>query len=231
MPLHTVLLDIDGTLIDSNDAHAACWVEALAAFGHRVEFARVRKLIGMGGDKLLPELTGISKDSDDGRTIAARRQSLFIERYVQHLKAFPKAKSLLRRMREQHLELVVATSAHEQELDRLLELLDAGELLRDTTSSSEAKHSKPDQDIIEAALHKCGSDASEALMLGDTPYDIEAAGRMHVPTVALRCGGWSDEALKDAIAIYDSPSDLLARYNHSPFARPLQASSPKLGAT
>jgi HAD superfamily hydrolase (TIGR01509 family) len=216
---HTVLLDLDGTLIDSNDAHAACWVEALAEFRHTVEFARVRQLIGKGGDKVLPELTGISKESPAGREIADRRTALFLDRYMPQLKPFPQAKALLQRMREHGWQLVVATSAHEKELGRLLKRLDIEDLLRDTTSSSEAEHSKPDQDIIEAALRKSGADPKSTIMLGDTPYDIEAASRAQVPSVALRCGGWQDHDLRGAIAIYDSPAALLTEFAQSPFGR------------
>lgn len=226
MRLHVALLDIDGTLIDSNDAHAACWVEALARFGYNVEFARVRRLIGKGGDKLLPEVSGLDKDSERAKEILEYRRSLFLDRYVPRLRPFADARALLVRMREQGLELVVATSAHEQELDPLLQVLDAKELLSRTTSSSDANHSKPDRDIIEVALSKCGANPEDAIMLGDTPYDIEAAARARVPTVALRCGGWNDDELRGALAVYDDPADLLCRFAESPLAQASPMSAP-----
>lgn len=219
MPIRTVLLDIDGTLIDSNDAHAACWVEALAEFGIGAEFSAVRRLIGKGGDKLLPELTGIAIDSTMGQAISKRRSILFMEQYVANLRAFSGTRELLSRLHAQGLRLVVATSAQEQELERLVQIAGADGLLYEATSSSEVENSKPDPDIIQVALGKASANADETLMLGDTPYDIEAAARAGVRTVALRCGGWDDQALSGAIAIFDNPEQLLAQYEQSPFAQ------------
>jgi HAD superfamily hydrolase (TIGR01549 family) len=215
--LKAVLLDVDGTLIDSNDAHAHAWVEALAEFGHHVEFQRTRDLIGTGGDKLLPELTGIEKESPQGKQISERRTDLFKQRYLPTLKPFPAARALLEALRELGLKLVVASSASSDELGELLEVAGVDDLIERKTSSSDAKESKPDPDIVEAAVASAGCSAEEAVMRGDTPYDVMAASRAGVAIVALRCGGWDDEALRGAVAIYDDPQDLLARLESSPF--------------
>ena len=217
--LSTVILDIDGTLIDSNDAHARAWVDTFAEFGYEVPFERVRPLIGMGSDKLLPEAVGIDKHTDEGKKLSARRTEIFLERYVPTLRAFPQVRALLERMRADGLKLVVATSAKEEELEQLLKIAGVGDLLEETTTSSDAKHSKPDPDIVSAAVERAGVAADEALILGDTPYDIEAATQIGVDVVAVRCGGWWDDAdLQGALAIYDDPADLLAQYDSSPFA-------------
>jgi HAD superfamily hydrolase (TIGR01509 family) len=214
-----IILDIDGTLVDSNDAHARAWVEALAEHGINVSFEQVRPLIGMGGDKLLPKVSGISEDSPEGKAISQRRGEIFKTRYLPHLKAFPRTRELLLRMRDDGLKLVVASSAKEDELKPLLEIAGAADLIEEKASSDDADHSKPDPDIVKAALDSAGFAADEALMLGDTPYDIEAATRAGVSVIAFRSGGWDDAHLAGAIAIYDGPADLLAHYDESPLRK------------
>jgi HAD superfamily hydrolase (TIGR01509 family) len=215
--LRAVLLDVDGTLVDSNDAHARAWVDAFAEFGHSVAFERVRPLIGMGGDKLMPELIAIDAESPEGKPISKRRSQIFHERYLPGLKPFPRVKELLERMRTDGFGLVIATSAKKQEMEPLLEICGASKLVTGQVSSDDAEESKPDGDIVAAALSRAGVAANEALMLGDTPYDVEAAQRVDVGTVALRSGGWDDAALQRAVAIYGDVSDLLKRYDESPF--------------
>ena len=219
MPLHTVILDVDGTLVDSNDAHARAWVEALAEHGRTVPFDRVRPLIGMGSDKLLPEVAGVDRESDEGKAIAERRKAIFHERHLPRVRACPGVRELLERMRREGLELVVASSAEREELEPLLERAGAADLTGAETSSDDAERSKPDPDIVRAALERSGRAPDEVLMLGDTPYDLEAAGRAGVGVVALRCGGWGDADLDGAVAVYDDPADLLARFEDSPLAR------------
>lgn len=215
-----VILDVDGTLVDSNDAHAQAWVQALAEHGHDVPFERVRPLIGMGSDKVLPVVSGLDVESEEGERITERRKQIFKERYVPRLRAFPGVRPLLERMRGNGLELVVASSATEEDLKPLLEIAGAEDLIEGRTSSDDADESKPDPDIVHAALASSGLPASEVLMIGDTPYDVAAGGRAGVGVVALRCGGWGTEDLAGALAVYDDPADLLAHYDSSPLARP-----------
>jgi HAD superfamily hydrolase (TIGR01509 family) len=218
-----VILDVDGTLIDSNAAHAAAWVDAVAEFGHRVDFDHVRRLIGMGGDKVLPRITGVEKETEEGRRMSERRGEIFREKYLPSLKPFPAARALLERMKADGLSLVVASSASKEDLGALLDRAGVHDLIEEKTSSSDAEESKPDPDIVRAALKSAGVSPREAVMLGDTPYDVESAGRACVACVALRCGGWDADALAGAVAIYDGPADLLRRYDDSPFARSPQA--------
>jgi HAD superfamily hydrolase (TIGR01509 family) len=217
---HAVIFDVDGTLVDSNDAHAHAWAMALAERGRRVEFSRVRPLIGMGGDKLLPEVAGVSADSPEGQAIDARRREIFRSEFLPHLEPMPGARDLLEWLRGDRLTLVVASSASKSELQDLLRVAGAEKLMESTTSSDDAERSKPDPDIVKAALDRTGRPAAEAIMIGDTPYDVEAALRAGVEIIALRCGGWSDRELTGAIAIYAHPADLLEHYDASPFRRP-----------
>lgn len=213
--LDTVLLDIDGTLIDSNDAHARAWVDALAAHGYVVPFERVRPLIGMGGDKLTPELTGLDPESGEAKRIGETRGEIFTGRELPRLRATPGARALLEHMKARGMKLVVATSAREDEVTALLEQAGVADLIAAASSADDAEHSKPDPDIVQAALRTVRRPASHAVMLGDTPYDVEAAIRARVPIIALRCGGWNDDGLRGATAIYDDPADLLAHYDRS----------------
>lgn len=215
-----VILDVDGTLIDSNDQHARAWVEALARVGIDVPYEKVRRMIGMGGDKVLPALSGIEEGTKEYERISKDRTEQFEKSYLPELRAFPKSRDLLVRMREEGLRLVVASSAKGEELDKFLEIAGAKDLIEEATSSSDAENSKPDPDIVQAALDELGLGADEVLMLGDTPYDVEAAGRAGIRTVAVRCGGWEDDWLEGAVAVYDDPADLLARFDSSPFAAP-----------
>lgn len=217
MGITGVLLDIDGTLVDSNDAHAHAWVRALAEAGVRVELATVRRLIGMGGDKLLPEVSGIDAGSEQGRAISKRRGEIFQIDYLPGLKPTPGAKELLGRMKEAGLKLAVASSAKEDELKCLLKVCGADQFIEASTSSDDAENSKPDPDIVRAALTELGCSPDNVILLGDTPYDVEAAIRAGVRVVAVRCGGWGEVDLKGAVQIYDDPADLLAQFNDSPF--------------
>jgi len=215
-PYRAVILDVDGTLVDSNDAHIQAWVDALAEHGHEVPVEKIRGLVGMGGDNLLPAAVSIDKESPEGKAIADRRGEIFRSRFLHHLEPFPAVRKLLERMRDAGLTLAVATSAPSEEMKVLLDRAGIADLLRDTASASDAESSKPDPDIVHAALKKLGLPPGETVMLGDTPYDIQAAGKAGVGVIALRCGGFSDEDLQGALAIYDDAADLLAHFEESP---------------
>jgi phosphoglycolate phosphatase-like HAD superfamily hydrolase len=222
--LRTILLDIDGTLIDSNDAHARAWVDALRTHGYVVPFEEVRPLIGMGGDKLVPELTGLDPESGEAKRLGETRSKLFLERELPTLRPTTGARALLEHLTWLGMELVVATSAKSSEVQALLEQAGVADLIPLASSSSDADRSKPDPDIVQAALRKSGSLAAQSVMVGDTPYDIEAAGRAKVPSIALRCGGWWDDtALRGATAIYDDPAGLLERFDESPIGSAVSA--------
>ena len=218
MSLKAVIFDIDGTLIDSNGAHAQSWIDTFDEFGYHAELDHVRSLIGKGGDKLLPEAIGVEMDSEEGKKLSKRRAEIFKSDYLPKLRAFPGVRRLLERMRDDGLVLVVATSAEEHEVDALLKVAEVKDLMAARTTSSDAEHSKPDPDIVEAAVESANVEASEAIMLGDTPYDVEAATRAGVRIVAVRCGGWASADLSGAIKVYEDPAAILREYDGSPFA-------------
>jgi HAD superfamily hydrolase (TIGR01509 family) len=212
-----VLLDIDGTLVDSNGAHASAWSDAFASYGRHLPPETIRPLIGKGGDKVLRELAALDDESGEGKKISEARAAIFKARYLPTLQPTRGAAALVAWLLESGLEVVVATSAKQAELRALLAVCHGEALVRDATTSDDAERSKPDPDIVVAALAQSRSSPERAVMVGDTPYDIEAARRAGVATIALRCGGWHDAALRGAIAIYDDPKELLDRLDHSPF--------------
>jgi len=210
-----VLLDIDGTLVDSNGAHAAAWADAFAAHGRHHPAEQVRPLVGKGGDKVLREIASLDDESAEGKAISEQRGKIFKARYLPTLKPTPGAKDFVRWLIGSRMTVVIASSAREDEVEDLLAVCDGQELASNATTSDDAERSKPDPDIVAAALKKSKATADRAVMIGDTPYDIEAARGAGVATIALRCGGWSDEKLEGAIAIYDDPKELLERLAES----------------
>jgi HAD superfamily hydrolase (TIGR01509 family) len=217
--LKAVLFAVDGTLVDSNDAHAEAWIKAFAAHGVGVDPAHVRRCIGMGGDKLMPAVSGIEEESPRGALIAKLRAEIFAQQFLPRLRAFTGASELVAAVKRLGLAAIAASSAKKSELKRLLEIARAAALMDGATSSDDAEESKPDPDIVEAALKRAGAHANEAVMIGDTRYDIEAARRAGVSAIAFRSGGWADQDLAGAVAIYDGAWDLLARLGESPIAR------------
>ena len=216
-----VLIDIDGTLLDSNDAHTRAWITVLQPTHPDVTYEQVRSLIGKGGDKLLSETVGIDDESDAGKALGDARRALFKNEMLPTLRPTRGARDLLQRLRDDGLLLVVATSAGGSELEGLLQQAGVEDLIHEATTSSDSEHSKPDPDIIQAALKKAGLEADEVVMIGDTPYDIESSSKAGVRTIALRCGGhWRDDDFAGAAAIYDDPAALLDGLDGSPLARP-----------
>ncbi|HAZ45474.1 MAG TPA: hydrolase [Cyanobacteria bacterium UBA11369] len=217
MALSAVILDVDGTLVISNDAHAQAWVEAFATYGYDVPFEKVRPLIGMGGDQVIPKMVpGLDSEEGDGKAISEKRKELIIKKFAPTLPAAPGARDLILKMQQSSLRLIIATSATSEELSLLLKAAKVDDLLQEATTSSDAEHSKPEPDIVEAALKKLNLEADRVVMIADTPYDIEAASKCGVGTIAFRCGGFDDSQLEGAIAIYNDGADLLAHYNESP---------------
>jgi len=189
----------------------------LRTHGYVIPFEEVRPLIGMGGDKLVPKLTGLDAESGEAERLSETRSALFLKRELPTLRPTRGARALLERLTSFGMELVIATSATSSEAQAWLEQAGVADLIPLASSADDADRSKPDPDIVQAALRMSGSLAAHSVMVGDTPYDVEAAARARVPSIALRCGGWwSDEALRGATAIYDDPAALLARLEESP---------------
>lgn len=220
MGVRGAILDVDGTLILSNDAHAQAWVEAFAAYGYDVPFEKVRPLIGMGGDRVIPKMVpGLNDEEGDGKAISERRKQLIIERFGPTLAPTKGARELVSRMKQEGLRLIVASSSTPEELSVLLKSAQVDDLLEEMTEPDDVETSKPSPDIVEAALKQLEMEPSEVVMLADTPYDIKAASDRGVGVIAVRCGGFDDSQLAGALAIYDDPADLLAHYDSSPLAQ------------
>jgi phosphoglycolate phosphatase-like HAD superfamily hydrolase len=210
--LTAILFDVDGTLVDSNELHAAAWHEAFAHFDIEIPVDAIRGQIGKGGDNLIPALL---PDLDDRKRdeIDDYRSLLFKRDYLPRVVPFAGVRALFERLYGDGVRIVLASSSGADEVSYHLDLIGCRDLVFATTSADEADHSKPDPDIFNAALAKVArAEASEALVVGDTPYDLEAAAKAGIRAVALRCGGFPDAALGGASAIYDGPADLLANY-------------------
>ena len=217
--LKAILFDIDGTLVDSNDFHILAWAEAFKQFGHEFRLAEIHEQVGKGGDNLLPAL--LPDIGEEGtEQLKKAHGDLFKQHYFGRLKPFPGAVDLLRRCREAGYTVVLASSASGTELDHHLDdVLGARKLVDDWTSADDVGHSKPCPDIFVTAAQKAGVAPDEALVIGDTPYDIQAASDAGIRTVAVRSGGFRDDQLSGAIAIFDDVAELLERFDASPLSR------------
>ena len=211
------LFDVDGTLVDSNDLHAQAWRIAFAHFGHDVPLPTIRGQIGKGGDNLIPALLPNLSDAQR-EEIDAWRGALFKRDFLPRVTPFPAVRSLFERLVADGWRIVLASSGGAEEVAFHLGLTGAGDLVFDTTSRDDAAHSKPGPDIFAAALDKAGADAADAIVVGDTPYDVAAAGKIGLRAIGLLCGGFSEQDLVGAIACYRDPAHLLTCYNETAFA-------------
>lgn len=217
--LKAILFDIDGTLVDSNNFHVLAWAEAFHAAGHDFRLSELHDHIGKGADNYVQALIPGATD-EQAEALGDAHGRLFKQHYFSRLKPFPGARDLLARCKKEGLRVVLASSATADELAHHLELLEAHSLVDGHTSADDVGCSKPCPDIFETAARKACVSPGEALVIGDTPYDIEAASQAGIRTVAVRSGLFSDEALKGAIAIYDDVADILAHFENSPLTRP-----------
>ena len=216
-----VIFDIDGTLVDSVDLHAEAWKEAFADFGHDLDLKAIRDQIGKGGDQLLPVFLSAEEIEARGKALEEHRGKVFKSKYMSKVKAFADVRALFERLIAEDKRIALASSAKEDEVQSYKKLADITDLLDTETSSDDAEKSKPHPDIFEAAMDRLdGIAAAEAIVIGDTPYDAEAASKAGIRAIGFTCGGWSEAALRQAgcIAIYRDPADLLAHYEDSPIA-------------
>jgi HAD superfamily hydrolase (TIGR01549 family) len=216
-----VIFDVDGTLVDSVALHAHAWVDAFRDFGHAVAFEDARRQIGKGGDQLLPVFLDRAEIEARGPALEEHRGKILKERYLPRIAPFPEVRALFERLIADGKRVALASSAKEDELAHYKRLAKIDDLVRVETSSDDAEKSKPHPDIFEAALARLGpTDPAAVVVVGDTPYDAEAAAKAGLRTVGLTCGGWSEAELREAgcVAVYRDPADLLARYAGSPLA-------------
>lgn len=217
MPTKAILFDVDGTLVDSNNLHAQAWVDAFAKFDLVIPVADVRQQIGKGGDNLMPALLDVVVVAQFGEAISAARSRIYKDKYASQVEPFADVAALFRRARQDDWKIVIATSGQSEEVDPHLEKLGVRDLVDAVTTAGDAERSKPDPDIFAAALEKAEVAAANAIVVGDSPYDIQAASKLGIRTIAVRSGGFDDQTLMEAgaVAIYDNPADLLARYDGS----------------
>ena len=216
--IKAVIFDIDGTLVDSVDLHAQAWKEAFKQFGKDIPYQQVRHQIGKGGDQLMPVFFSREELEEFGEEMEEYRGKIYKRDYLPRVRAFPLVRELFLKIKSDGLRLALASSAKEDELEVYKKIAHIEDLVEEETSADDADKSKPHPDIFKAALDKLGDvSADEAIVVGDTPYDAEAAGKLRLRTIGVRCGGFPEEELlaAGAIAIYDDPADLLARYEES----------------
>lgn len=213
--IRAALLDVDGTLLESNDAQARAWSDAFAEYERPVAYDAIRRSIGLGGDRLLRSVAGLDENAEPGKSIALRRGEIFLERYARGLMPTLGARDLLEWMRGRKMRLVIATGASSAEVDTLLRAAGVDDLVDEIVTADDAKRTKPAPDIVLAALARANVAADEAVMIGDTPYDVVAAQAASVTAIAVRCGGWSTADLAGA-SVFADPQDLLERYRESP---------------
>jgi HAD superfamily hydrolase (TIGR01509 family) len=215
-----VIFDIDGTLIDSVDLHAATWCRALERSGHRRSYDLVRAQIGKGGDQLLASL--IPADAErDGPGIEAYRSRLFRRWGMPRVRPFPRVRDLFLHVRGRGQRIALASSARADEVPAYEAIAGIADLVDARTSAGDAEATKPEPEIFGVALARLGLPETEVVVVGDSPYDAEAAGKLGLRTVGVLCGGFPGEALRAAgcVELYRDPADLLDRYPASLLAR------------
>jgi HAD superfamily hydrolase (TIGR01549 family) len=210
------IFDIDGTLVDSNELHVDSWDRAFRHFGKNFSREELRAQIGKGSDQYLPEFLSPEEIDRFGKELDKYRSELFRKEYLPRVQPFPKVRELFERLRTDEKRLVLATSGKEEDTKYYTEkLLKIDSLIEGFTSADDTDRSKPAPDIFTAALEKLGDVSPEkAITVGDTRFDVEAAAKAGLTTIALLCGGTAEEVLRraGAIAIYRDPADLLANY-------------------
>jgi HAD superfamily hydrolase (TIGR01549 family) len=217
-----IIFDVDGTLVDSVDQHALAWVDAFRRFGKEVPFREVRSHIGKGGDQLMPVFFPRQELDRIGAEMQKVRSEIYKEKYLQQVTAFPGVRPLFERIRADGFRIALASSAARPEFEANLKLLEVEDLVDAATAGSDARRSKPFPDLFEAALEKLETVPPDgALVIGDTPYDAEAASKAGLPILGLLCGGFPEDDLRAAGCqeIWRDPEDLLANYARTLMAR------------
>ena len=204
------ILDVDGTLVDTNYQHALAWYRAFRQSDFIVPIWKIHRAIGMGGDQLIPHLIGEDDAAESGDELSAAEKPLF-RAMIDECEPFEGAHELISDLHEAGRTVILASSANEQDIGHYLDLLDAREIADDWTTSDDVEKTKPEPDLVKAALEKAGTD--DAVMVGDTPWDIEAARRAGIETIAVMTGGFSKAELEEAGAaqVFTSIEELRQR--------------------
>ena len=213
--IEAFIFDVDGTLIDSNDFHAEAWQKAFEKYDKKVPFEKIRPQIGKGADTLLPEFLSEKEIEEFGDEIAELRSEIFKDEYLSRVKPFPKVRELFQKLKDDGKRIALASSANEDEVKAYEKIANIEDLVEKSTSADDAEKSKPEPDIFQAALKLLGNPTLEnVLVIGDTPYDAEAARAAKLKVVGVLCGGFSEKDLREngCVEIYRDPADLLENY-------------------
>lgn len=220
--IRAAIFDVDGTLIDSNDAHVESWDRAFRKFGKGFLKEELRAQIGKGSDKYLPEFLNSEELKTLGPKIDKYRSQLYQTEYLPRVQPFPRVRELLARVKRDGKRIALASSGKGKELGAYKTKAQMEDLIDEQTTADDADESKPAPDIFEASLKKLKLNSpNEAVVIGDTRFDVEAAEKLGLRTIALLCGGTDEQTLRKAGAaeIYRDPADLLAQYETSLLAR------------
>ena len=209
--LKGAIFDIDGTLVDSNDIHARCWIEAFAHFDKTIPYDVMRHQIGKGGDLLVPDLLTAKEMQRFGEELKEFRGYLFKRKYMETIEPFPRIRDQLEALAKLGVKLALASSANPEEVEYYTRRLGVEKLLEGATSKRDAKFSKPSPEIFEAALDRVGTDPLRTLVVGDTPYDILAAHRCALPIAAVLSGGFERELLAKAEFLFENVEELVRK--------------------
>ncbi|MDB6054944.1 MAG: family hydrolase [Verrucomicrobiales bacterium] len=213
-----ILFDIDGTLLDSNTLHAQAWSDAFREFGKKISSKEIWPQIGKGGDQLLPVFLTEVEIQQFGKQLEKRRGEIFKEHYLQQAKPFPNVRELFQLLLKEKKEIGLATSSKDEEVEQFKKILHIEDLIQSQTTKDDAPHSKPEPDIFQAALNKLnGISRHEAVVVGDTPYDVQAAKKIGLKVIGILCGGFEEELLRQegADQVYRDPTDLMNHYEES----------------
>lgn len=219
--IRAAVFDLDGTLVDSNELHVLAWQETFRHFGKEIAVERLREQIGKGGDQYLPVFLTETEMREIGQQVDEYRGEIFKKKYLAKVRPFHKVRELFERVRNDGKKIALASSGKEEEVRHYEKLVGVEGLTDSMTTADQVAHSKPKPDVFIAALRTLGSlPPQDAVAIGDTPYDVQAAKKIDLPVIGLLCGGFSEEALRDegARAIFRDPADLLERYYQSPLA-------------
>jgi HAD superfamily hydrolase (TIGR01549 family) len=220
--IKAVVFDIDGTLVDSVDLHAQAWKETFKQYGKDIPYQQVRHQIGKGSDQLLPVFFSQEELDEFGEEMEEYRSKIFKRDYLPRVRAFPEVRELFLKIKGDGKRIALASSAKEDELKTYKKIAEIEDLVEEETSADDVDKSKPHPDIFAAALKELGDVAhSEVIVVGDTPYDAEAAGKIRLRTIGVLSGGFPEAELDAAgcMAIYRDPADLLAHYEESIIAQ------------
>ncbi|MFZ0916742.1 MAG: HAD family hydrolase [Candidatus Udaeobacter sp.] len=213
--LRAFIFDIDGTLVDSNELHVDSWDRAFRKFGKHFPREALHAQVGKGSDQYLPEFLSEREIADFGKQLDEYRSELFRKEYLPRVRPFPKVRELFQLIRDDHKRIVLASSGKKSDTEYYIKLLKIGNLIEGYTSAGDADRSKPAPDIFTAALETLDVRPAEAIAVGDTRFDVEAAGKVGLKTIALTCGGTAEQILRHAgvIPVFRDPAHLLAEYD------------------